>query len=149
MNRKSLFAVVVSSLCLVFSGLHGDAHAEAPLTVGDTAEDVGTFIELEGGDKVQFVIDTKANKIVARFVDIDNVIIENPADSILFIIDDDPPRTGDWRTIMDPAENATLIGTRLLYPPYRFRAKIIIRFTGEDPSTFTNVLIELDRNLAE
>ena len=106
------------------------------------AAEVGTFLPLEDGRRLQLFLEE--NQVFARFVDNANVILEGDAESILFIIDDINHREDEWRTVLKPLEEEALYSSpRRLHGPPTFRARIIIRFTDREPSSFTNVDLDL------
>lgn len=110
------------------------------------AGDIGTFIEI--GDDLRVQLYVEERKLMARFVDPEDTIVEAPVESILFIVDDPGHREDEWRTVLKPVDGESLFSSpRRLYGPYNFRARIIIRFTDREPSTFTNHSVDLQRNL--
>lgn len=116
------------------------------LEVGEPLEDVGKIQELPDGSKLQLKIEDK--RVVACFADKDNKIIQSPADSVLLVVDDPGNRNDEVRVLLKPEDNGiTLTSRRILYPPYVFRTRVIIRFTDAQPKTFPYLLLELDRNI--
>ncbi|MEX0322805.1 MAG: hypothetical protein AB3N63_11640 [Puniceicoccaceae bacterium] len=114
--------------------------------LGEPLEDLGTIKELPDGSKLQLKIDDK--RVFACFADKDGKIIESPADSVLMVIDDPGHKNDEIRILLKPEENGiTLTSKRILYGPYVFRTRVIIRFTDDDPKTFPYLLLELDRNI--
>lgn len=145
MKAKSLAAVVSLCLCISACTLAGAGEQPAgPPKVGDLVEDVGTFLDLEGGERLQLVVEDR--KIIATVVDAEDKIVAHDIESILLEADTSSRRADDFRTILHPDGEARLVGTQFIYPPYQFRAKLIIRFTDCDPTTFPNALLNLDRN---
>jgi len=144
MKAKFLFTVVSLFFFLLAPCLNAEEENK-PLEIGDTVEDVGTFVDLEGGEKLQLVLE--GNDVVAHLVDAENVIIENEIESILFSVDDGDRRGDEFRTILRPAGEARLIGTQMISPPYQMRARIIIRYEDSDPTSMSRVQLDLERNL--
>ena len=146
MKARSLVTAVSLGLFISAAALMGagDKPAEPP-KIGDTVEDVGTFLDLEGGERLQLVVENR--KIVAYLVDPGDKIVAHGIDSILMEADTSSRRPDDFRTILHPDGEVRLVGTQSIYPPYQFRAKLIIRYKDCDPTTFPNYLLNLDRNL--
>jgi hypothetical protein len=122
--------------------------AEEPVrapAAGDPVEDIGTFIEAGNGLRLQILLQDK--QIVAWFVNAEDQIVESPAESILFIVDDTTHRDDKWQTVLKPAGKVKLTSPKRFYGPPDFRAKIIIRFTDGEASTFPKTPLELERNL--
>jgi hypothetical protein len=133
-----LFAVLVS-----FSANPLMADESAEPEVGKALKEMGTRIDLPGGDKLQLHIDKR--KIIGRFVDAEGLLIEPTAESILFIIDQPGHRNDEWRTVLRVAEDAKMVAPRSLTAPYKFRARLIIRFTDGTSKTIPNASLELDK----
>jgi hypothetical protein len=133
-----LFAVLVSFSA---STLMADETAEPEL--GKALQEMGTRIDLPGGNKLQLQIEER--KIIGRFVDGEGLLIEPTAESILFIIDQPGHRNDEWRTILRVADNTKMAAPRSLTAPYRFRARLIIRFTDGTTKTIPNASLELDK----
>ena len=119
--------------------------AEESPAIGDPVEDIGTFIDVGEGIRLQLTLVNK--QIVGYFVDANSQLVETPAKSILFIVDDTTHRDDEWRTVLEPISPVKLTSPRRFYGPPDFRAKIIIRFTDGDASTFPTTPLELERNL--
>jgi hypothetical protein len=130
---------------LILANALSAAGYEAPPKAGDPVAEVGTFIDLADGQRLQLFIED--NQIVATFIDKDNLVMESPADSILFIVDDPGHKEDEWRTVLNRDGKVRLTSPRRLYGPYNFRARVIIRFTEGEPSSFPNVPIDLEKNL--
>ncbi|MGC9451850.1 MAG: hypothetical protein ACP5I4_10415 [Oceanipulchritudo sp.] len=134
MKRKLLFALGL------FAAVLSNALA---LEIGDEPEDKGTFLNLPDGGQLQLFVEE--NKILAYFIDAEGLIMRPPAESILFIIDDALSDKDTWRTVLSPSD-AKMVGSRLLYPPYSFRTKVIVRFADKDPVSFFRTSVDLARN---
>ena len=140
MRSLSLLLILFASIPFIPSGLQGKQ--ALPPDDETVAADVGTFIPLEDGRRLQLF--REENRIFARFVDHENVILEGDAESILFIIDDIHHREDKWRAVLKPLDETFLYSSpRRLYGPPTFRARIIIRFSDREPSSFTNVDLDL------
>ncbi len=114
--------------------------------LGEPLEDIGHIQDLPDGSKLQLKIEDK--RVVACFADKDSKLIKAPADSVLLVVDDPGHRNDEIRVLLKPEENGlTLTSKRILYPPYQFRTRVIIRFTDKEPKTFPYLLLELDRNI--
>jgi hypothetical protein len=116
------------------------------LEVGKPLDDIGHIQDLPDGNKLQLKIEDK--RVFACFADSEGNVIESPANSVLLVVDDPGHRNDEIRILLKPEENGmTLTSKRILYPPYVFRTRVIIRFTDKDPKTFPYLLLELDRNV--
>jgi hypothetical protein len=115
------------------------------LEVGETVEDVGSFLDLDDGTRLQLVIEEQ--KIVAHFVDEEDLVLESPAEEIVFQVNHSGRRTDRWRTVLSAGEGASLTSNRVLPPPYHLKVKIIIRFTDGSTKTFARSFINLSRNI--
>lgn len=114
--------------------------------LGEPIEDIGTVKELPDGSKIQLKIDDK--RVFALFADKDGKVIKSPADSVLMVIDESRHRNDKDRILLKPEENGiTLTSKRIIFPPYDFRARVIIRFTDETTKTFPKLLLQLDNNI--
>jgi hypothetical protein len=142
MCRKT--AVLLSFLFILANALSAAGY-EVPPKAGDPVVEVGTFIDLPDGERLQLFIEDK--QIVAYFIDKDGLVMESPAESILFIVDDTRHRENKWRALLEVSDKVKLTSPRSLYGPYNFRARIIIRFTEGEPSSFANVPVNLEKNL--
>ena len=140
---------MVGIMCRLFSILLLAACAALPNLsagkVGETVRDVGTFIDLEDGNRLQVYVED--NQIFACFVDAEDIIIASPAESIVFVVSDTRHKEEDWRTLLEPVDEAILTSSRRFHGPYDFRARIIIRFTEGEPSSFTNLPVDLEKNM--
>jgi hypothetical protein len=142
MCRKSIF--LLSTLFILANALSAAVY-EAPPKAGDPVVEAGTFIDLADGQRLQLFIEDQL--IVAFFIDKDGLVMESPAESILFIVDDPGHKDDEWRTVLDLVDTVKLTSPRRLYGPYNFRGRVIIRFTEGEPSSFPNVPIDLEKNL--
>ena len=142
MRRFSLF---ITACLFTFSLLPGATDPESELAVGEEVEDTGTFLETRNDLMLQLVL--KDKYVVATFVDAGNKIVENPAESILFIVDDTSHRDDNWRTVLKPDGDLQLISPLRFYGPPDFRAKIIVRYKEGKPETFARTPLELKRNM--
>lgn len=142
MRTITLLSVALLFCCATLAGAAETAPAPAP---GDPVEDIGTFIEAGNGLRLQLLL--KDKQITAFFVDAGDQLVESPAESILFIIDDTTHRDDRWQTVLKPAGKVKLTSPLRFYGPPDFRAKIIIRFTDGEVSTFPKTPLELERNL--
>lgn len=115
------------------------------LEVGDTTEDIGTFLDVAEGQRLQLFIEEQ--NIVAYFVDPENLVIESPAPEIVFEVDHAGRRTNNWRILLTPGEGASLTSSRILPPPYHLKVRIIIRFTDGSTKTFARTFLNLSRNI--
>lgn len=111
--------------------------------VGEPLEEVGTRLDLPSGNKLQLAIDEK--KVVGHFIDKDGNLIESPAESIVFVVDQSGHRNDKWRTVIKPVDAAKLTSTRSLVAPYSFKARLIIRFKDGSTKTLPNAFVELDK----
>ena len=118
------------------------AHA---LEVGEEAEDVGSYLELDGGIRIQVVIEEQ--KIVAHFIDADNLVIEPTASEMVFQVTHSGRRTDNWRTVLSAGPGASMTSGRSLPPPYNLKFRVIIRFTDGSTKTFARKFLNLARNL--
>jgi hypothetical protein len=137
---------LISIACLfAFTLLAGAAEPETEPVVGDLVEDVGTFLELDNGLSLHLIL--KDKHIVADFVDAESKLVENPAESILFIVDDTTHRDDKWRTVLKPEGEIKLTSPLRFYGPPDFRAKIIVRFADGKVATLAKTPLELARNM--
>ena len=111
--------------------------------IGEPLEKAGTRLDLPGGDQLQLAIDEKM--IVAHFVDSDGNLIESPASSIVFTVEQKASPNDKWRGMLNPVDEAKLASTRKLFPPYNFKARVIIRYKDGSVKTFANTYVELDK----
>lgn len=116
------------------------------LAASERIEDVGTFLDLPDGNKMQFVVEDQ--EVVARYLSPERDPLESEVKSIVFLIDDPGHRHDEWRTLLQPVEGeeATFSSPRLLHGPYLFRTRVVITFTSAEPWTFTNLQLDLKRN---
>lgn len=142
MCRKT---IVLLSFLFILARVLDAAGYEEPPKAGDPVAEVGTFIDLADDQRLQLFVEDK--QIVAYFIDKDGLVMESPADSILFIIDDPGHKDDEWRTVLTRDGDVKLTSPRRLFGPYFFRARVIIRFTDGEPSSFPYVPIDLDKNL--
>ena len=140
MTRHFIF-----TLCLLF--ITPILSVAEPIEIGDELKETGTRLNITDDLKIQFSIEEK--RIIAQFVDAESLLVEIPAESIVFVVDESGHKHDEWRTLLNPDGNSRLISTKVLTPPYNFRARIIIRFTDNEPKTFTRIAIDLDRNVDE
>ncbi len=120
----------------------------APATeVGEPMKDMGTIRELENGLKLQLFV--HENKLQACFIDAEGLVAESPAESILFVVDEPGHKSDKWRSVLVPGDDACLAAPRNLYPPYQYRSRIIVRYQDGTSESMANVLVHLDRNVAE
>lgn len=115
------------------------------LEVGDTAEDVGAFLKVDDSLRLQLVIEEQ--KIVAHFVDAENLVVESPAEGIVFEVNHSGRRTDRWRTVLTAGEGASMTSGRVLPPPYHLKVRVIIRFTDGSTKTFARSFVNLSKNL--
>ena len=112
--------------------------------VGEELEEIkGTALEMADGATLQLFVEE--NQVQAYFLDEDGLVMESPAESIAIYVDDSSRRPDDWRAVLKPGSDAGLTSPRRLYPPYTFRARVIIRMQEGDPVTFTSAYLELDK----
>ena len=142
MNRKglmtliSLFAFLPWALAL---------EVGEPLEVGAPIEDFGASLDLDEGQRLQiFIVE---QNLVAYFVDAENMVMESPAESIVFEVDHAGRRTDNWRTVLTASEGASLKSNRILPPPYHLKVRVIIRFTDGSTKTFARAFLNLNRNI--
>jgi len=141
MCRKT---TLLLSFLLILANAVSAAVYESPPKAGDPVAEAGTFIDLADGQRLQLFV--KDKQIVAYFIDKGGLVMKSPADSILFIVDDPGHREDEWRTVLNRQGDVKLTSPRRLYGPYTFRARVIIRFTEGEPSSFPNVPMNLDKN---
>jgi len=115
------------------------------LEVGEPVEDVGSFLDLHDGLRLQLVAEEQ--KVIAHFVDADDIVVESLADSIVVEINHSGRRTDRWRSLLKTGPGASMVSGRLLPPPYQLKSKVIIRFTDGTTKTFPMTFLNLDRNL--
>jgi hypothetical protein len=111
--------------------------------IGEPLEKAGTRLDLPSGDQLQLAIDEKL--VVGHFVDKEGNLIKSPASSIVVVVDQTGHRNDDWRTVIKPVDEAKLSSSRKLFPPYNFRARLIIRFTDGSTKTIPNASVKLDK----
>lgn len=142
MRRISL----ISAVCLFSLTLLAQAaDPAAKPAVGDPVEDIGTFIEVGNGLSLQLIL--KDHRLLAKFVDAAKTLVENPAESILFIVDDPGHSEDKWRTVLKPDGEVDLTSPLLFHGIPDLRAKIIVRYADGNVSTFPRTPLELKRNL--
>ena len=115
------------------------------LEVGDPMEDKGTLIQLDDGLSVQFLVDEN-KKVVAYFIDDKGLIMESPAESIVFEVDHTANKNDKWRTLLVQGPDAGMVGPRTLHSPYALNTKLIIRFKEGDPKYLPATKLLLNRN---
>ena len=71
------------------------------------------------------------------------------AKRIVFIVDDPGHKSDEWRSVLVPGEGACLVAPRALYPPYHYKTRIIIRYMDGTSESMANVMVSLDRNVAD
>jgi hypothetical protein len=109
--------------------------------VGEKPEEAGTRVALPGDTKLQLAIEEK--KIVATFIDAEGKVIESPAESMVLVVDQQGHKNDEIRTLMNSADKIRLVSSRTLFPPYDFRARVIIRFTDGTTRTFPYLSLDL------
>ena len=109
--------------------------------IGETLDEAGTRVEMPDGSLMQMAINDK--KIIVHFLDKEGKVIESPAASIVLVVDDVHSHNDEFRTIIQPAGDASLASARIIFPPYNFRARVIIRFTDGTTKTFPNLSLDL------
>ena len=139
------FSLIPIACLFAFTLLAGAAEPDAKPVAGDLMEDVGTFIDAGNGLRLQLTLEDK--RLIAKFVDAEDKLVENPAGSILFIIDDTTHRDDKWRTVLKPSGEIELASPLRFFGPPKFRAKIIVRFADGNVSTFPKTPLELTRNM--
>jgi hypothetical protein len=136
---------ITAAILFCFTPLLVAEESAATPAVGDPVEDVGTFLDVADGLRMQLTLVDK--KIIANFVDAQNKLVESPAESILFIVQDSTSPEDKWRTILKPTDKIKLVSSLDFYALPNFRAKIIIRYTDKDALTFSRTPLELTRNM--
>ena len=136
---------MIRKVILMLVALVGYLPLAQALEVGDTVEDVGAFLDLDGGQRLQLVIEEQ--KIVAHFVDAENLVVAPPASEIVFEVDHSGRRTDNWRTVLAAGEGASMTSGRILPPPYHLKVRIIIRFADGSTKTFARTFLNLSRNI--
>ena len=117
--------------------------ADKEAIIGEPLEEAGTRLDLPNGIQLQLAIDD--NLGVGHFVDKDGNIIESPADSIIFVVEQKANPNDEWRTVIRLADEAKLTSSRKLFPPYTLRARLIIRFKDGTTKTLPNAFLDLDK----
>lgn len=120
--------------------------AEKPV-IGEPLEEAGTRLELDDGNQLQLAIEER--KLVGYFVDSNGLLLECPAESIVFEVDHPRNRNDKWRTVMKPVDIAKLTSPRGMAPPYKFKTRLIIRFKDGSTRTLANAFVELDKSAEE
>ena len=136
---------MIRKVILMLIPLMGILPFAQALEVGETVEDVGAFLDLDDGQRLQLVIEEQT--IVAHFVDAENLVIESPAESIVFEVNHSGRRTDRWRTVLSAGEGASMTSSRILPPPYHLKVRVIIRFTDGSTKTFARAFLNLSRNI--
>jgi len=145
MKHRKLIILTLFLSCICLTSLRASTAKEPGLA--PQIEDIGTFIDLPDGNRMQFVAEDL--KVVARYVSPSREQVENEVESIVFEIDDPGHRHDEWRTLLQPleGEEAAFSSPRLLQGPYLFRTRVVITFTSGEPWTFTNLQLDLKRNI--
>jgi hypothetical protein len=136
---------MIRTVCTAFIFLAVLLPQAVALEIGETVEDVGTFLDVSEGQRLQLVIEEQ--KIVAHFVDAENLVVESPAESIVFEVNHSGRRTDKWRTVLTAGEGASMTSGRTLPPPYHLKVRVIIRFTDGSTKTFARTFLNLNRNI--
>lgn len=142
--RRFVFPLLLACFLLT-AGRPAAMAYETPPQAGDPVQDIGTFVPLGNGLRLQLLLVDKA--VVAYFIDAGDLILPAPADSILLVIDQPGHPSDEWRSVLSPDGPVKLASPRRLYGPSQFRARLIIRFTDAPPSSFTNVPLNLEKNM--
>lgn len=134
--RKSIWILLLGLFVSV-------ALAEEAPVIGEPLKEAGTRLELPDGNLLQVAIEDR--NLVAYFVDSEGLLIESPANSIVFVVDQPGNRNDEWRTVIKPVDPAKLSSVRALTPPYKFKTRMIIRFKDGSTRTLANAFVELDK----
>lgn len=112
--------------------------------IGQPPQELGTFIDLPSGQSLQIMVEDQ--KITARFIGADGLVVVPLADFIQFEITQPGHPHNGWRAVLSLSEgSASLSSPRMLSGPYRLRARLIINFTEATPFALHNVSLQLDR----
>ena len=111
--------------------------------IGEPLEKAGTRLDMPDETKLQLAVDE--NLIVGHFVDKDGNLIESPADSIIFVVEQKSNPNDKWRTVIRLADEAKLTSSRKLFPPFNMRVRLIIRFKDGTTKTVANAMLDLDK----
>ena len=117
------------------------------IEVGEPMKDMGTMRDLDSGLKLQLFV--HENKLQACFIDAEGLVAESPAESILFIVDEPGHKADKWRSVLVPGDDACLVAPRLLYAPYYYKTRVIVRYKDGTTESMANFRVSLDRAVAE
>lgn len=111
--------------------------------IGEPLEKAGTRLDMPDGTQLQLAVDESL--VVGHFVDKEGNLIESPADSIIFVVEQKANPNDEWRTVIRLVDEAKLTSTRKLFPPFNMRARLIIRFKDGTTKTLPNAMLDLDK----
>lgn len=127
---------------LAFLALTGLAAASLQaLQIDQPAPETGHTVELQ--DLPALHLSIEDNQLRAHFLSPQNLVTAPPAESIVFIVDDPGHRNDEFRTVLRPADDASLSSPRRLFPPYGFRIRLLIRLPDEDTRILSNLKVDL------
>ena len=138
MSCKYLYSVALLVLCL---------NPVPAIEIGEPAPELGTILELKNGQRMQLL--AEGMQVKAFFIDTEGKVAKTNADSIVLVIEDPGHKNDKWRGFLKKDNENGFVCTKRLYPPYEFRARIIVRFTDEDPISFAKKAIDLDKAVSQ
>jgi hypothetical protein len=130
---KRLLASLAAFLFFLFGSSFATAASTTPSTI-------------EVNDELKLTLEVTDNQLMAFFADTTGTEDTSSVDSIIFVVDDTGHRHDKWRAVLRLADNDRYTSPRRLYPPYKFRARLIIRFTDGETVSLPNLKLDLQKN---
>jgi hypothetical protein len=132
-TMKRLLASLAAFLFFLFGSSFATAASTTPSTI-------------EVNDELKLTLEVTDNQLMAFFADATGTEDTSSVDSIIFVVDDTGHRHDKWRAVLRLADNDRYTSPRRLYPPYKFRARLIIRFTDGETVSLPNLKLDLQKN---